>query len=437
VTAPATPLVTGGSGATRPEPVATTGRLPGKGKFILAAVLVLFLLSVARATTNSPDVTSSGTFGAALRLAIPILLAGLGGIYAERCGVVNIGLEGMMIMGTWFGAWAGWQYGPWWGVVAGVGGGAAGGLIHAIATVTFDVNHIVSGVAINILGAGVARFLSSLVFTPDTGGGITQSPGIQGRIGKFSMPFVAGGRILGWRSPDVSGWLERHRWFFLSDVGGMVKGLTGDVSLLTILSVALVPLSAWLLWRTRFGLRLRSVGENPGAAESLGVPVYTMKYIGVVISGGLAGLGGAFLVLISSGIYKEGQTNGRGFIGLAAMIFGNWMPSGVAVGAGLFGFADALQLRSNKAVHALLLTVAIGLLVLAVLWAVRRKVVRAAICAVLGSGFLVWFLTSSRVPEQFVGFTPHLVTVLVLALASQRLRAPAADGLPYRKGQVQ
>jgi simple sugar transport system permease protein len=192
-----------------------------------------------------------------------------------------------------------------------------------------------------------------------------------------------------------------------------------------------------VLWRTRFGLRLRSVGENPAAAESLGVPVYTMKYIGVVISGGLAGLGGAFLVLISSGIYKEGQTNGRGFIGLAAMIFGNWMPSGVAVGAGLFGFADALQLRSNKAVHALLLMVAIGLLLLAALWALRRKAVRAAICAVIGSGFLAWFLTSSRVPEQFVGFTPHLVTVLVLALASQRLRPPAADGLPYRKGQVQ
>ena len=436
MTASATPLVSGGS-AGPPEPLIAARGMQGKTTFVLGAVLVLFLLSVARSVTNSPDVTSSGTFGAALRLAVPIGLAGLGGIFAERCGVVNIGLEGMMILGTWFGAWAGWQYGPWWGVVAGVLGGAAGGLIHAIATVTFDVNHIVSGVAINILGAGVARFLSSLVFTPDTGGGITQSPGIQGHIGQFSVPFVAGGRILGWRSPDVSGWLEKHHWFLLSDLGGMVKGVMGNLSLLTILSVALIPLSAWVLWRTRFGLRLRSVGENPGAAESLGVRVYTMKYVGVIISGGLAGLGGAFLVLISSGIYKEGQTNGRGFIGLAAMIFGNWMPSGVAVGAGLFGFSDALQLRSNKAVHALLLMVAIGLLLLAALWVVRRKPTRAAICAVGGMAFLIWFLTSKQVPEQFVGFTPHLVTVLVLALASQRLRPPAADGLPYRRGQVQ
>src|SRR5581483_5675939 len=125
---------------------------------ILAGVGVLLLLSIVRYVADANDLTSSGAFEQALKSAVPILLAGLGGLYAERCGVVNIGLEGMMILGTWFGAWGGWMWGPWWGVVAGVLGGAVGGLIHAVATVTFNVDHIVSGVAINILGAGVARF---------------------------------------------------------------------------------------------------------------------------------------------------------------------------------------------------------------------------------------------------------------------------------------
>ena len=113
-----------------------------------------------------------------------------------------------------------------------------------------------------------------------------------------------------------------------------------------------------MLWRTAFGLRLRSCGENPVAAESLGVNVYQYKYIAVIISGALAGLGGAFLAIVAAGIYREGQTGGRGFIGLAAMIFGNWRPGGLAAGAGLFGYTDALQLRSGaEAVHALLLLV--------------------------------------------------------------------------------
>ena len=119
------------------------------------------VLAFVRAVTGANDLTSSGTFGAALRLAVPIGLAALGGLYAERAGVVNIGLEGMMILGTWFGAWAGWQWGPWAGVVAGIIGGALGGGLHALATVTFGVDHIVSGVAINILGLGITRYLAT------------------------------------------------------------------------------------------------------------------------------------------------------------------------------------------------------------------------------------------------------------------------------------
>lgn len=405
-------------------------------RFVFVAAGVLLLLSIVRVITDTPDLTSIGTFEAALRLAVPIGLAGLGGLYAERAGIVNIGLEGMMILGTWFGAWAGLEYGPWWGVIAGVLGGAAGGLVHAIATVTFDVNHIVSGVAINILGAGAARFLSSIAFTAETGGGVTQSPIVPQRVGQVSMPFLAGGDLFGWSSPDALGSLQRQHWFVISDLAGLLRALTGNLSWLTVLAFALVPSSFWLLWRTRFGLRLRSVGENPGAAESLGVGVYRMKYYGVVLSGALAGLAGAYLVLVSSGLYKEGQTGGRGFIGLAAMIFGNWRPLGVAVGSGLFGFADALQLRSTDAVHSLLLVVVGGLAAAAVVALLRRKPMRAVFFVAGGALFLVWFLVSDTVPEQFLSFTPHVVTLIVLATATQRLRMPAADGMPYRKGQV-
>ena len=140
---------------------------------------VVVLLSGVRWITSAPDLTSSGTYGAALRLAVPILLAALGGLYAERTGVANIGLEGMMILGTWFGAWGGVEFGAWWGVVLGILGGTAGALVHAVATVSFGVNQIVSGVAINILAAGVARFLSVVAFTGQ-GGGATQSPQVTG-----------------------------------------------------------------------------------------------------------------------------------------------------------------------------------------------------------------------------------------------------------------
>ncbi|HEX9978050.1 MAG TPA: ABC transporter permease, partial [Acidimicrobiia bacterium] len=133
---------------------ATRGRRLEARRLLLLLAGVLVLLSAVRAITGAPDLTSSNTYGAALRLAVPILLAGLGGLYAERTGMVNIGLEGMMILGTWFGAWGGWHFGPVWGVVLGIAGGTVGALIHAVATVTFGVNQIVSGVAINILAAG-------------------------------------------------------------------------------------------------------------------------------------------------------------------------------------------------------------------------------------------------------------------------------------------
>ena len=146
-------------------------------------------------------------------------------------------------------------------------------------------------------------------------------------------------------------------------------------------------------------------------------------------------LDGAFLVLEEAGIYREGQTAGRGFIALAALIFGNWRPGGVTMGAGLFGYADALQLRSDRAIHALLLFVAI-LLIMGALWFIsRRKFVPGTVLAAISAATFIWFFASKTVPNEFITITPYVVTLLVLAIAAQRLRPPAADGRPYRKGQ--
>ncbi len=411
----------------RMKDLTSRGALAGRpARVVLAAAGGMLLLAVVARLSGTTQLTAAGTWSAALRLAVPVLLAGLGGIFSERAGIVNIGLEGMMIAGTWFGAWAGWLYGPWWGVAFGVAGGALFGLIHAVATVTFAVDHIVSGVAINILAAGAMRFLSVITYTAESGGGATQSPRIQATIGTFNVPVVA----------SLATWVEARKVFFVSDLAGFVSGITSNVSWLTLASLAVVPAVWWLLWRTPWGLRLRSCGENPHAAESLGVPVLRMKYYGVLVSGALAGLGGAYLVVVQAGIYRESMTAGRGFLGLAAMIFGNWNPLGTLAGATLFGYADALRLRPGEAVHALLLFVAVVLVLLGV-WAFLRGGVAVALGEVLaGVLFLVWYGVTTTVPSQVIAATPYLVTLIVLAMATQRLRMPAADGMRYRKGET-
>ncbi|MGY1824739.1 MULTISPECIES: ABC transporter permease [unclassified Blastococcus] len=420
----------GGSTATRPSRGPLTDRLTGGGRGTRIVWLVLgllFVFSVTRAISGEEALTSSSTMRAALLLAVPIGLAALGGLYSERAGVVNIGLEGMLILGTWGAGWAGWQWGWVGAIIGGTVLGAIGGLLHAIATVTFGVDHVISGVAINILAAGVARFLSELVYVEGTGGGPTQSPSVGSDPPSFSVPVLSSG-------PDLLGDVENTGWFLISDLAGVLRGLTSGLGVVTLLAILLIPISYVVLWRTAFGLRLRSCGENPAAADSLGVPVYRMKYLAVIISGALAGLGGVFLVFVA-GIYREGQTGGRGFIGLAALIFGNWRPGGLAAGAGLFGFSDALQLRSRTAVVALLLLVAILLVGVAVYQAMRRRWIPAVLAAVVAAAALVGFLSIEELPDGIVFFTPHLTTLLVLSLASQRLRMPKADGLVYRRGE--
>ncbi|GAA2452619.1 ABC transporter permease [Streptomyces macrosporus] len=407
------------------QPKPTARRRLTLAEWMLVVAGILLLVSAVRLITGAHGITSVGQTSTALRLAVPIGLAALGGLWAERAGVINIGLEGMLILGTWFGAWAGVQWGPWTGVVVGILGGALGGLLHAIATVTFGVNHIVSGVAINILAVGATRYLSSFTFEEMEGGTSKQSPPIES-ITQITVPGLS----------DAMRDLNDKHWFLVSDVAGLVGGLVTNLSLLTILAVVMVPLSRWVLWNTGFGLRLRSCGENPLAAETLGVNVYKYKYIAVMISGGFAGLGGVFLAEVASNIYQEGQTGGRGYIGLAAMIFGNWMPGGLALGAGLFGYTDSLNLRGGgQNVHALLLLLAI-LLVLATAWATyRRKFLTAAVAAVSGLVLFVWYLSVDEVPSQFVTAAPYVATLLVLAMSAQRLRAPKAVGKSYRKGE--
>ncbi|TNC21676.1 ABC transporter permease [Amycolatopsis alkalitolerans] len=409
---------------TMPAPPARR-RLPGWAKGILWAIGVIAVLSTASYLTGVNTLTSTNTAQTALRLALPILLAALGGLWSERAGVINIGLEGMMILGTWGAAWGSYYGGPWLGLVAAMVMGALGGLLHAIATVTFNVNHIVSGVAINLLGLGIAKYLATLIFEP-LSGNPRQSPTVP-TFDTYSATFL---------SHWLSG-LEKQQRVGISDAAGLINGLVTGVAPLTIIAILLIPVSYLVLWRTRFGLRLRSCGENPVAAESLGVNVYAYKYTGVLLSGAFAGMGGAALVLLQGGGgYLEGQTNGRGYIGLAAMIFGNWRPGGLLGGAALFGYADGLQLAGGgKAVLALLYGAVLLLGVIVVVQLIRRLWLAAAL-GVVGAGVLYWiYWANDTLPSDLIPYTAHVVTLIVLAVASQRLRPPKADGARYRRGE--
>ncbi|GAA0947835.1 ABC transporter permease [Pseudonocardia zijingensis] len=409
-----------------PVPTTRNGRrMPGWARAALVVAIGVGILAITTTLTGQYQLTSSGTTQAAVRLLLPILFAALGGLWSERSGIINIGLEGMMILGTWGAAWAGFLWGPWAAVVGGLVFGALGGVLHAIATVTFGVNHIVSGVAITLLGMGITQYLATLIFLPISRNP-RQSPRIEG-FETFSIQPLA----------DWLAALEGEQRVLLSDAAGLLGGLVSGLTPLVVIGFALVPVSYYVLWRTRFGLRLRSCGENPVAAESLGVKVFTHKYIAVIVSGGLAGLGGAALTLNPGQLgYLEGQTGGRGYIGLAAMIFGNWRPGGLLAGSALFGYVDGVQLRAGgEAVHALLYATTILAVIVAVFWALRRHWRPAVIALVAGAVVYAVYWAIPEVPREFASYAPQLVTLLVLAVASQRLRPPAAIGLEYRRGE--
>ncbi|MDX6375555.1 MAG: ral nucleoside transport system permease protein [Nocardioidaceae bacterium] len=400
-------------------------RIPTWG-FFAAIPAVLLLLAVLEVVTDAHDLASSGTIAGTLIATTPIMLAGLGGLWSERAGVVNIGLEGMMILGTYGAGYFGYHHGPWAGVLGAIAMGMVGGLLHAIATVIFGVDHIISGVAINIIALGSVQYLASLTFVGLPGGGSTQSP----KIGDVQTVTIG-------PLSDKLGDIEKNDTFFVSQLAALLRALCTNLSSLVIVSFLLLIVTWYVLWRTSFGLRLRSCGESPAAAESLGVHVLRYKFAAVMISGGLAGLGGGVLAMVASSNYRDGQTGGRGYIGLAAMIFGNWRPGGLLAGSGLFGYTETLGLRQGgTSVHALLLAVAALALALALVQLRQGKRRSALVVAVVGVAIGIVYFQLDEVPGDFTHMTPYVITLVVLAFASQRLRMPAADGQIYRKGSA-
>ena len=388
-------------------------------------ILGMTLLSIARTAAHTNDLTSTSTMAAAFGLAVPIGLAGLGGLWSERAGIVNIGLEGMMILGTFGAGWAGFQWGAWAGLLAAVVFGAFGAFIFAVVTITFGVDQIIAGTAINILGLGLTQFLAKQIFANAIGGGQSQSPPVKGSLPTFSLSVIS--------EPLTR--LQHKGWFFISDVAGLVSGFFYQLSILTVITVLLFVITGWVLWRTAFGLRLRSAGENPWAAESLGVNVYRYKYLAVIISGGLSGLAGAYLAIVGTNVYRGGQTAGRGYIGLATMIFGNWRPAGTGVGAIIFGYIDTLQLRDNANIRGLVLFGACVLIVLGLLGMRRAQRGSAIAFLVMGVALVGGFFASNHMPPEVAQVAPYVTTLLVLATAAQRLRPPTADGVIYRRGE--
>jgi ABC-type uncharacterized transport system permease subunit len=301
--------------------------------------------------------------GAAIALGLRyftiIYLTGLGGLFSERSGIVNIGLEGMMIVGTVMGAWGAVEFGPVEGLLTGALSGLVFSLVHALATVTFRVDHIVSGVVINVVAIGVARFLSQLFF-----GQATQSdPGIPD-LAKLDIPLLSS---------------------LPAGLGAAFQNMSPVVPVAFLITIP----ALFVLNKTRFGLRLKSAGENPDAARTLGVRVAPLRYAGVGISGALAGLSGAFLAIEINGLFREGQTQGLGFIALAALILGNWQPVRLMIGSLLFGFAQAIPLRLSD----------------------------APVISIL--------------PEEFIRMIPYVVTIVAIAGFVGRVHPPAAAGRAY------
>jgi len=295
------------------------------------------------------DIINVGLFAATLRMATPITFSSLGGIFSERAGIINVGLEGMMLTSAFVGV-VGSYYtcNPWLGVLASVLAGGLLGLLHALLTVKFRGDQIVSGTGINIFAMGFTAYMCQIIY-----GSRGASATVTG-LEEIPIPIP----IIGNHTPLV---------YFM---------------------FAMAVLSHIVLFKTPIGLRIRAVGERPVAADTAGIDVYRIKYICVTVSGMLAGLGGAFLSLGHLNLFAWGMTGGRGFIALAAMIFGSWMPLGAFGASLLFGFADALQMRLQ----------ALGLL-----------------------------------PPQFILAIPYILTIAVL-IGFARKVTPPSDYKPYLKG---
>lgn len=396
--------------------------LKSPARMAIIGALILLIVAIVEKITGATDITSVGASGATLRFSIPLLMAGLGGLWSERSGVINIGLEGMMILGTWMGGYFGFKHGVVVGMIAAGIAGLFAGFFHAFLTVKVGIDQAVSGLAINLIGFGLARFLSGIFFPP-LGGDKTVSPTLE-TAKTYSIPVIG----------NFFTSLGEKKIFFISDIADLIAGVTTDVSIFSYIFLLFVPLTAWILWRSKFGLRVRFAGENPAAAESLGINVYRMRYIAVSISGMLASLGGAYLSIVASSVYREGQTAGRGFIGLATVIFGNWRPGGVLGGAVLFGFTDALRIRQANSVVAIVFAAGIVAILMTIYFLLTRRVKIAIISVVIALAAIWVHLSLKEIPQEFVIFFPNLATLLILTFFAQRLTPPAMAGAPYRRG---
>jgi simple sugar transport system permease protein len=273
----------------------------------------------------------SALIAATLRAATPLTFAALGGIISERSGVVNIGLEGMLLMGAFFGFLGADKLGSWqWGILCGLAAGAGLAVVHAFVSIHLRADQIISGFAVNFLALGITGYFFIEVYTDQgTPGSVSNIP---------SISIVA---------PEEGAAQSESVWQICSclDADSFLGGAIGNTHILIWTALLLVLGIHLLLFRTTVGLRLRSVGEHPKAADTVGISVYGVRYAAVIVSGALAGLGGVYL---SNGIthsFNENLSAGRGFIALAAVIFGRWRPFGAFVACLLFGFTEALALR--------------------------------------------------------------------------------------------
>jgi len=295
--------------------------------------------------------------GITLMYSAPLIFGALGGVLSERAGVVNIGIEGMMVMGAFTGAAVGYYSGnPWLGFfLAGISGGLIA-LMHAVAAISFKADQTISGIAINLIGPGFALFLCRLFFA-----GATMTPPVPKKLPKIFGENVS---------------------------NNIIKSLNVDSTVL--IALILTALLWFILYRTKWGLHIRSVGENPAAADTMGISVTKVRYVCVIISGILAGFGGAAMTLAIIPQFSQTAISGQGFIALAAVIFGKWTPHGAYGACLLFGFSQAL-------------TVMLG-----------------------GGRFAI--------PSEILAMLPYILTIIVLILFVGRSVAPKADGVPYEKG---
>ena len=292
------------------------------------------------------DLFSVALIFSTIRLSTPLVLAALGGLFSERSGVINIALEGMMLAGAFTAAAVTYTTGsPWLGIAAAVGAGMAVALLHAVACIRYRADQVVVGTAINILMIGLPGFLSGALF-----------------LSSGSTPQIPIEQLLP-RAP-------------------------------ILMAFAFVPLAWYVLYRTPFGLRLRAVGENPEAADAAGLDVAKIRYSGVLLSGALAALGGAYLSIGQSSLFTRNMTSGRGFIALAALIFGKWRPVQTLAACLFFGFTEAITIQIQGVVK-------------------------------LPSG--------DDIPVQFIQMVPYVLTIVVLAGFIGQSRPPRALGRPYEK----